>query len=96
MLQRYWINQPSTIQPNHALHGQNVLCDMKQVFKGYVDVYFTQGPVISSRMAMLSLSKGWHNRPSGAQCASDGRICSKSFGVSLIKHRLQSVIKEPR
>lgn len=59
-LQRFWINQPSTLQPDHSLHGKRVLVAMGQ--KGLdhvVDVYFTEGEVISCRVHKLALSPGW-------------------------------------
>jgi len=51
-LKRYWINQPSTLQPFHKLHGTNVL--------GIVTndkttlIYFLSGDVISQEISSLS------------------------------------------
>lgn len=54
---RAWINQPSSLQPLHARHGENVLacrdtdtCDR---------VYPLSGPVVSLQVPRLSLSEGW-------------------------------------
>lgn len=59
-LERMWVNQPSTLQPDHKYSRKNVLCDPKKVSdKGYLDVYFTEGPIVSCRMHISSLSKGW-------------------------------------
>jgi hypothetical protein len=54
---RMWINQPSTLQPHHALHGTNVLA-----FHEYGDtmlVYFLSGAVVSMQMPRMVLSEGW-------------------------------------
>lgn len=60
-MKRYWINQPSTLQPCHSMHGQNVLSDLKPVFDGAtnVTVYFAQGEIISAVIPKLALSEGW-------------------------------------
>lgn len=57
-MERMWVNQPSTLQPDHELHGTNVLMD-DSTDKDYPDVYFLSGPVVAQKMAKLSLSKGW-------------------------------------
>lgn len=54
---RMWVNQPSTLQPHHALHGERVL-----VIHEYDDTYqvfFTHGDVVSMQMSGLCLSEGW-------------------------------------
>ena len=53
-LQRKWINQPSTLQPHHELHGVNVLYDEKSK-----RIYFLSGDVISQNIDPLALSDGW-------------------------------------
>lgn len=66
MIERMWINQPSNLQPDYKLHGTNVLVDMLSKTlhvasnQYYVTIYFVEGLVISQRIAMLSLSKGWN------------------------------------
>ena len=52
-----WINQPSTFQPLHALHGQNVLACRED--GDTWRIYFTAGPVISQRAASTARSPGW-------------------------------------
>lgn len=57
-LQRMWINQPSTLQQHHDLHGTNVLA-----YREYDEtwrVYFLSGNVISQQMLGRTLSPGWH------------------------------------
>lgn len=61
---RYWVNQPSTLQPYHKLNGQTVLADFATAERckdgqTYVRVYFTHGPSISMEMSTLALSEGW-------------------------------------
>jgi hypothetical protein len=51
---RKWINQPSTLQPFHKLHGMNVLYDPDEE-----RVYFTSGDVISQQIDPIALSDGW-------------------------------------
>ncbi len=58
-LKRMWVNQPSTLQPDHKLHGTCVLADFSTEFKRVIDVYFLSGPAHSQRIAILSLSEGW-------------------------------------
>lgn len=53
---RMWVNQPSTQQPLHHMHGTNVLADPDN------RVYLLSGPVISMQVPPNTLSKGW--RPS--------------------------------
>lgn len=54
---RRWVNQPSTLQPYHALHGTNVLALWE-----YGDtwrIYFTSGDVVSQQIKEEALSPGW-------------------------------------
>lgn len=53
---RMWINQPSTLQPHHDLHGENVLAIRNS---DLWRVYFLKGDVISMNLAFNTLSKGW-------------------------------------
>ena len=58
-VRRCWINQPSTLQPLHHLHGVRVLAT-----PDYGDsycVYFVEGDVISASVPGLALSEGWPN-----------------------------------
>lgn len=57
-LARYWINQPSTSQSSHKLHGQLVLAP-EILDAAFVTVYFISGPVISARLESNCLSQGW-------------------------------------
>jgi hypothetical protein len=54
---RMWVNQPSTQQPMHHMHGTRVLA------KPYTDntslVWWLEGSVVSSVMPSLYLSAGW-------------------------------------
>lgn len=58
-MNRYWINQPSTSQPDHELHGTLVLANPDLESGPVCDVYHTKGDVISQRVFKLSLSEGW-------------------------------------
>jgi hypothetical protein len=53
-----WINQPSTMQPHHKLHGRCVLA-MPPAQGKVITVYFTDGPVISMNIDPAVLSRGW-------------------------------------
>lgn len=57
IVKRAWINQPSSAQPLHKLHGTNVLA----VYEGYDTwrVYFLNGETISMEVSELSISDGW-------------------------------------
>jgi hypothetical protein len=54
---RMWINQPSTSQPLHHLHGTNVLALREN--DDTCRIYFLSGDVISQQAPRLSLSSGW-------------------------------------
>lgn len=56
-MERMWINQPSSAQPAHALHGMNVLAVHER--GDWYRVYFLSGPIISQRVHKHALSKGW-------------------------------------
>lgn len=58
-IKRMWINQPSTIQPFHELHGQNVLAVTEPECDKIFRIYFLSGPVVSQRIHSSALSKGW-------------------------------------
>ena len=53
---RVWVNQPSTSQPDHEFHGKVGIAIPPVDDNGIVDVFFTDGPIVSSRMFASSLS----------------------------------------
>jgi len=55
--QRMWINQPSTQQIDHKLHGTLVYAVMER--GQCATVYFLRGPIISQRVFKNALSPGW-------------------------------------
>lgn len=57
-VQRMWINQPSTLQPHHSLHGQRVLA-MPEPKSVMWRVYFLSGDVVSQQIPESALSPGW-------------------------------------
>lgn len=62
-LVRKWINQPSTLQQLHKLHGSRVLYDSSNN-----EIYFTEGDVICQRMVDKSvLSDGWPIKKKGKE-----------------------------
>lgn len=54
---RMWINQPSTLQPLHKLHGERVLAINEN---GSWRVYFLRGNVVSMMVPDNTLSGGWN------------------------------------
>lgn len=54
MLERMWINQPSTLQPLHEYNRLNVIADLKNM-----TVYPVRGSIISMQVPKGVLSKGW-------------------------------------
>lgn len=52
-VKRMWVNQPSTLQPWHHRHGQNVL------LVGETTAYFLSGPQWSAEVPDGVLSPGW-------------------------------------
>lgn len=53
---RMWINQPSSLQVLHTLHGTNVLATMEGQD---CCIYFLKGTVISQQVERSWLSEGW-------------------------------------
>jgi hypothetical protein len=60
-MNRYWINQPSTLQICHKLNGVNVLAEPKPGERT-VTVYFLSGEVISQLVPREVLSPGWRTK----------------------------------
>lgn len=59
-LERMWVNQPSTLQAHHNLHGTRVLA--AQAYRGerpVTQVFFLDGPIHSMEIDNLALSAGW-------------------------------------
>jgi hypothetical protein len=54
---RMWINQPSTHQALHHLHGKNVLTIHER--DNTYRIYFLAGATISMQCSGLALSYGW-------------------------------------
>jgi hypothetical protein len=52
-LMRKWINQPSTLQPYHALDGKRVIYDPNTE-----EIWFTEGDIISQQIQPIALSSG--------------------------------------
>lgn len=57
VMKRMWINQPSTLQPLHGLHGVRVLArpDTDRTARAYL----LSGDVISMQVPRETLSDGW-------------------------------------
>ena len=64
MLERYWINAPSTLQTHHKLDGARVLADVEaDAERPVVRVYFAENtPLVSQEVDRLALSRGWPRR----------------------------------
>jgi hypothetical protein len=59
-LVRAWINQPSTLQQHHKLHGKRVLAILYDDDKNGADIYFTEnGPMHSMSIQRNALAFGW-------------------------------------
>lgn len=55
-----WINQPSSLQPHHKLHGINVLAIQEGIIGGGVHrIYFLSGETISQQIHSRALCEGW-------------------------------------
>lgn len=70
-LRRMWVNQPSTLQPYHALHGINVLAQPE--YGSTMRIWFLSGDCVSQQICRSALSDGWqpngmaNARPSACQ-----------------------------
>jgi streptomycin 6-kinase len=56
---RMWVNQPSTLQPLHSLHGTNVLAAPEG--EGLFRIWFLAGEVVSQQAPRAALSSGWRS-----------------------------------
>lgn len=64
---RMWINQPSTLQQFHNLHGVNVLAE--PAMGNYTTrIYFLNGDVISQMIPFSALSHGWVKEKENKSC----------------------------
>jgi hypothetical protein len=56
-MKRMWINQPSSLQPLHAMHGTRVLAapDTDRTYKAYL----LDGDAVSMQVPCEALSNGW-------------------------------------
>lgn len=66
-LMRMWVNQPSTLQEWHKLHGQNVLMDDTEREDGKVLIYLvfddTDFQLVHTQLVDQSiLANGWKNQ----------------------------------
>jgi hypothetical protein len=84
---RMWINQPSTSQPEHGLHGCNVLA-VPEVDGEYFTVYFLTGPIVSTRVSKLSLSEGWKEEPVRRM---SGALNSMEMEMAIKGQRLRAI-----
>jgi len=57
---RMWINQPSSFQLLHRLHGANVIAQPPYRHDKTVTVYFTEGDVVSMLVPKECLTRGWN------------------------------------
>jgi len=62
--QRAWINQPSTLQEHHSLHGKKVITIPPLLNAGddgwHIQIAFIDGPVTSMIINFSALAKGWN------------------------------------
>ncbi|QIB67145.1 hypothetical protein [Kineobactrum salinum] len=54
-----WINQPSSLQDHHDLHGTLVLAAQPPAGGQHAQIWFTEGDVISMVVKTNVLSLGW-------------------------------------
>jgi hypothetical protein len=57
-MKRATINQPSTLQPLHELHGVQVLAS-EEIRPGTVLIYFLEGETVSQECPTQAISEGW-------------------------------------
>ena len=57
MVTRMWINQPSTLQAHHELHGTLVLAERD--YDSTWRVFFLAGDIVSQQLPADALSGGW-------------------------------------
>jgi hypothetical protein len=56
-MQRMWINQPSTKQTLHHMHGVEVLAVLE--YDDVYQIYFLSGKLVSMQAKRSQLSLGW-------------------------------------
>lgn len=67
---RGWINQPSTLQPLHHMHGTNVLAGPDT--PATLRVYPVSGPVVSLQVPRQCVSRGWLEAETEWECETCG------------------------
>jgi hypothetical protein len=73
IMQRMWVNAPSTLQAVHHHHGLRVLVTAAvNGGEGMVDVYPVEGSVTRMRIPSLYLSKGWPEKLDGVERSEGG------------------------
>lgn len=83
-LRRMWVNQPSTLQPDHAEHGKNVLVVMvdgemaERSGKAgeIVNVWHVAGPAISELVFVSSLSPDWRHPAATADSGPEAKLAA--------------------
>ena len=78
-LKRMWINQPSTLQALHALHGTNVLAIPE--YDDTVRIYFLSGNTISQQVSKNVLSDGWLAEPAETTDATKAEVVEVVSGL---------------
>jgi hypothetical protein len=83
-IRRMWINQPSTLQRYHALHGTNVLAlrETKSTYR----VYFLSGSIISQQIGSDALSSGWRDSPASNGIEIGDLVCHVSGEHFIVHH----------
>ena len=56
-MKRMWINQPSTNQPFHHLHGTRVLAEWED--DNVQRIWFLSGDIVDQQILESALSEGW-------------------------------------
>lgn len=80
---RFWVNQPSTLQQAHTLHGLHVIAPQDLAACGNsATVYFVRGPVISALISPQALSPGWPRQtcPAGVSSYLDASTAHMTRG----------------
>lgn len=75
-MNRAWVNQPSTLQPHHRLHGTLVLASPVEAGATAVRIWFLSGPVVGQLLIKEALSYGWPEHLRKQQVDPTGMVVS--------------------
>ena len=101
-IKRMWINQPSTLQAHHFLHGTKVLAQHE--YDDTIRIYFLSGNVVHQQVDRSALSDGWPGallkealtRKLGEGMDADGKVVAVLAAEPTSLYDVVYIVESPR